>query len=132
MSICSRSRPNCRFQNLRRGIFEREPQLADAPRALRPARRIGGEIGEMLLIFEAGHELVRLRLEIGAQQTPLRRRVEEGQPAAGDEIMHERGDEHGLARPGEARDPEPHGRRDQARGEIADIANGVAGGIRVG
>ena len=60
----------------------------------------------MLLIFEARHDIVGLWLEIDAQDTPLRGRIEEGEPRAGDEIMHERGDEHGLARSREARDAE--------------------------
>ena len=51
----------------------------------------------MLLIFEARHGIVGLRLEIDAQQAPLGRRVEERQPRTGDEIVHQRGDEHRLA-----------------------------------
>ena len=83
----------------------------------------------MLLIVEARHRIVRLRLEIDAQHAALRRRVEEGQPRAGDEIVHERGDEHGLAGAGEPGDAEPDGRRDQVAGEIADAAKSVAGGV---
>ena len=70
MSICSRSRPSCRFQNSAARI-RASAELADAARALRPARRVGGEIGEMLLIVEARHGIVGLRLEIGARQRAL-------------------------------------------------------------
>ncbi len=116
---------------LGRLIFEREPELADAPRTLRPGGRVAGEIGKMLLIFEARDDLVRLRFQIGAQQAPLGGRVEERQPAAGDEIVHERGDEHGLAGAGEPGHAEPHRRRNEAGSEVADIADGIAGGMRV-
>ena len=132
MSTCSLSRPNCRFQNLRGGIFEREPKLTDAPRALGPAWRIAGEVGEVLLVFEAGHGVVGLRLQIGAGETALRRRSKNGKPRARDEIVHERGDEHGLAGAREAGHAEPNRRRDEVGGIIAEIAEDVARGLRVG
>ena len=115
-----------------RGIFEREPELADAARALGPARRIAGQIGEMLLILEARHGIVRLRLEIDAQQAPLGRRIEERQPRAGDEIVHQRGDEHRLARAREPGHAEFHIGRDKVGGEVADAAQGIARGVAIG
>jgi hypothetical protein len=63
---------------LRRVVFEREPKLADAARAVGPVRRGACEVGEMLFEVEARHDLVGLRLQIGAQQTSLRRGIEEG------------------------------------------------------
>src|SRR5665811_1032412 len=86
----------------------------------------------MFLVFEARHDLVRLRLQIGAQQAPFRRGIEEWQAAACDEIVHQRGDEHRLAGAREPGDAEPNCRRDETRGKIADIADGVAGGVRIG
>ena len=85
----------------------------------------------MLLIFEARHNIVGLRLEIDAHDPPLRGGVEEREARAGDEIMHERGDEHRLARAGETGDAELERRRDEAAGEITDTAERVAGGLAV-
>ena len=57
----------------------------------------------MLLEGEARHERVGLRLEIGAHQAPLRRRVEKRQPRPGHQVVHKGGDEDGFARAREAR-----------------------------
>ena len=59
----------------------------------------------------------------------MRRGVEERQPRAGDEIVHERGDEHRLAGAGEPGHAELERGRDEAAGEIADAAEGVARGL---
>ena len=59
----------------------------------------------MLLVGEAGHAVVGLRLEIGAGNPPLGHGGEERQAAAGDEIAHQRGNEDGLARARQPRDP---------------------------
>ena len=57
----------------------------------------------MALIVEARHLIVRLRLEIDAEHAALGHGIEEAAGGPGHEIMHERGDEHGLAL--SARDP---------------------------
>ena len=59
----------------------------------------------MLLEFESRHGVVGLRLEISTKHPVLGRRVEEGQPPSGDQIMHERGNEHGLAGTSQPRRP---------------------------
>ena len=43
----------------------------------------------------------------------MRHGIEERHARAGHEIVHERGDEHGLAGAREPRDAEPHGRLDE-------------------
>ena len=86
----------------------------------------------MLLEGETRHEFVGLRLEIDARHAPLCGGVEEGQPRARHQVVHQRGDEHGLARTGEPGDAELYRRRDQARGEIAHAAKGIAGGLAIG
>ena len=67
----------------------------------------------MPLIVEARHLIVRLRLEIGAEHAAVGDGVEERHAGARHEVVHERGDEHGLAGAGEAGDAEPDGRLDQ-------------------
>ena len=132
MSICRLSRPSCRFQN-RVEAYSMVSRSWLMRRVLSGQR--GGspvEIGEMLLVFEARHDIVGLRLEIDAHDAPLRRGVEERQPRAGDEIVHERGDEHRLARAREPGDAELQRRRDEAAGEVADAAEGIARGLAVG
>src|SRR4029079_15973531 len=85
----------------------------------------------MFFISETRHDIVGLRLEIDARDPSLRRRVEEGKPRAGNEIMYQRGDEHRLPRAGEPGDAELERRRDQATGEIADAAENVPGGLAI-
>ena len=50
---------------------ERQPQFADRPRALRPVRIGAGQRGQMRLIIEARHGIVRLRLQEGRADAPL-------------------------------------------------------------
>ena len=96
-----------------RRVLDGDAQLADAPGALRPLRRVLGEIGQVLLVSEARHAVVGLRLEVGAGDPPLGHGGKERQAAAGDEVAHQRGDEDGLARARQPRDPQAHGRRHQ-------------------
>src|ERR1043165_2483651 len=51
------------FPEPRRAIFEREPELADSARALRPARRVADEIGKVLFVGEARNNVVWLWLK---------------------------------------------------------------------
>ena len=105
---------------IRRLVFDGEAQLADLPRALGPARLGGRELGEVPLIVEARHRVVRLRLQIGADDARLRQRLEEGQPVAGDEVVDQRGDEHRLARARQPGYAEPQrGREEVARRRLA-------------
>ena len=67
-----------------------------------------GQLGQVLLVGEARHAIVGLRLEIGARDAALSHGREERQAPAGDEIAHQRGDEHRLAGAREPRDAEAH------------------------
>ena len=57
---------------------------------------------------------------------PLAQRLEHRQPAAMQQLVHQRGDEHGLAGARQAGDAEPDGRIEQARAEFAERAGGEA------
>ncbi len=106
-------------------VLDGDAQLAQAPRALRPARRRAGQLGQVLLVGEARHAVVGLRLQIGARDAALGHGREERQPAAHQEVADERRDEHGLARAGEPGDAEAHGRRHQvgeARARLSERA----------
>ena len=72
-------------------------QLRDAPGRLRPAAVRAAEAGEMLLVGEARHGVVGLRLEPRARDASLGGRGEHRQPRPCDQIVDERGQEHGLA-----------------------------------
>ena len=65
----------------------------------------------MILVGEARHRVVGLRLEPGAGDASLGRGGEHRQPRAGDQVVDERGEEHRLAGAGEAGDAEPQSRR---------------------
>ena len=75
------------------------------------------ERGQMLLIGEARHRVVGLRLEMGAGDAPLRRRAQHRQAAAADQIVDERGDEDGLAGARQARHAEPQASAREIIGE---------------
>ena len=86
----------------------------------------GGERVQMRLVVEARHRVVRLRLESRAGDAPAGERLEHRQAAAMQQLMHQRGDEYGLARAGQAGDAEPDGRVEQIRTELAERARGKA------
>ena len=86
----------------------------------------------MPLIVEARHLIVRLRLEIDAGNAAMRHGIEERHAGACHEIVHERGDEHGLARAREPGHAKPDGRLDEVRGEVADIAESIDGAMGEG
>ena len=67
----------------------------------------------MLLQGEAGRSAVRAWRDDNGEDAPLRLRPELRQPPAGEEVGDERGDEHGLSRPAQARDAEPDRRLEQ-------------------
>ena len=65
----------------------------------------------MRLVVEARHRVVGLRLEPRPRaMRPLAHGLEHRQAAAMQQLMHQRGDEHGLAGAREAGDAEPDGR----------------------
>ena len=53
----------------------------------------------MVLIVEARHRIVGLRLEPGAGDPPGGERLEDRKTSAAGEAVDQRGDEHGLAGP---------------------------------
>ena len=100
-------------------------KLADAAGRLGPATP-GGKRLQMGLVVEARHRVVGLRLEPRARDAHAAQRREHRQPPAMQQLMHQRGDEDGLAGAGEAGDAEPDGRIDQPGAELADRAGGEA------
>src|SRR5262249_31752392 len=90
------------------------------------------DVAKVLFVGEARNDIVRLRFEIDAHQTPLRRGIEEREAGARHEIVHEGRDEGGLAGPGEARGAKPDGWRYKVRGEVAEAAKSVAEAFGVG
>ena len=111
MSTCSRPDGEGAPQRRSRREFDGDAQLADAARALGPVRRVLGELAQVLLVGKARQAVVGLRLEIGARDAALRHGGEERQAAAGDQVAHQRGDEHGLAGARQAGDAEAQRRR---------------------
>ena len=75
----------------------------------------------MRLVIEARDRIVGLRFEPRARDAPAGKRLEHGQTSAMQKVMHQRGDEHRLARAREAGDAEPDGRIEQARAELASL-----------
>ena len=70
---------------------------------------------DMILVLEARHRVVGLFLQEGAGDAPGFLRLEQRQPAAMDEIVDQRRDEHGLAGARQAGDAEPQRWREQRR-----------------
>ncbi len=62
---------------------------------------------EMILVGKTRHGVVGLRIEPGAGNAPFRRRGQNRQPSAGEQVLDQRRDEHGLARARQTRDAEP-------------------------
>ncbi len=60
----------------------------------------------MLLVGETRHGVVRLRLEPRPRQAAFRGGGEHRKPRAGDQVVDERGEKHGLARARQAGDAE--------------------------
>ena len=78
----------------------------------------------MGLVIETRHRIVGLRLQLRTGDASARERFEHRQASAIEQRMDQRGDEHGLARAGEAGDAEPHGGMDHMAGKIGERASG--------
>ena len=125
MSTCRRPGPSARRSAVA-GVYSMVTRSWLMRRVLsRPLRRVLGELGQVLLVGEARHAVVGLRLEVGARDAPLGHGGEERQPPAGDEVAHQRGDEDGLARARQPGDAQPHGRRHQIEEDRAGASEGV-------
>ena len=68
----------------------------------------------MVLIVEARHGIVRLRLQPGAGDPARGIRLEDRKPPAAGQAVDQRCDEHGLAGARQAGDAEPHGGMEEA------------------
>ncbi len=79
-------------------IVDHQTQFADIDRRVRPATLLD-QGADMVLIVEARHRIIRLRLEMGPRDPPGRERLEHRKAAAAGEAVDQRGDEHGLAGP---------------------------------
>ena len=91
--------------------FELDPQskLRDAPRRLRPMAIEAVQGGQVLLVGEAGHGVVGLRLQTSAADAAFRGGGQNRHPRTRDQIVDQGGDEHGLAGAGKPRDAQPQG-----------------------
>ena len=101
---------------------ERQPQRRDRARALRPVRLRPGQRVEMILVGKARDGMIRLRLQVGREDPSLRLGAQLRHPPPVDQVRHQRGDEHGLARAAEPGDPEPDHRIAE---HPADLAHGL-------
>ena len=73
----------------------------------------------MLLVGEARHRVVRLRLEMRARDAPFGGSAQHRQLSPGDQVVDERGDENGLARARQPGDAEPKASAGEKIGERA-------------
>ena len=113
------------LQERGRAVLDGDAQLADAPRALGPLRRVGGQRGQVLLVGEPWQGIVGLRLEVGAGDAPLGHGREVGQAPAGHEATHQGGDEDRLAGACQPGDAEAQGRCHQ----VADVGASALDGV---
>ena len=94
-------------------IVDHEPQLADVDGRVRPAPFLD-QGADVVLIVEARHRIVGLRLEPGAGDPSRGEGLEHRKAAAAGEAVDQRGDEHGLAGARQPGDAEPHRRVEEA------------------
>ena len=94
-------------------IVDHEPQLADVDGRVRPAPLLD-QGADVVLIVEARHRIVGLRLQPRAGDAPGGERLEHRKAAAAGEAVDQRGDEHGLAGARQPGDAEPHRRIEEA------------------
>ena len=89
--------------------FELDPQskLRDAPGRLRPMAIDAVQGGQVLLVGEARHGVVGLRLQTSAADAAFRGGGENRHPRTRDQIVDQSGDEHRLARAGKPGDAQP-------------------------
>ena len=93
-------------------VLDGEAEFGDGSGRIRPYA-LADEGCDMVLVLEARHGVVGLMFEKGAGDAAGFLGLEERQPAAMDEIVHESGDEDRLAGAGKARHAEPHRGRDE-------------------
>src|SRR6266481_7871064 len=77
-------------------VVDREPQLADVDRRIRPAPLLD-QGAYVVLIVEARHRVVGLRLKPGASNPAGGERFKNGEATAAGEAVNQRRDEDGLA-----------------------------------
>ena len=123
MSTDSRPLENRRPQAEADFIFDGEPKLRDGARRVRPDAVLH-QRRDVVLVLEARHRVVRLLFQHGARDAAGFLRLEQRQPAAMDEIVHEGRDEHRLAGPRQAGDAEPQRRRNEAGSALAQRVEG--------
>ncbi len=106
--------PNARRNGCVRPERDRDAHFRNAPRAVRPLRRIALERADMSFIIEAGDVVVRLRPEVPRiESRPLGVGREEWRPPPDTEIADQRRNEDGFPRPREAGHLEAEIGRDQ-------------------
>jgi hypothetical protein len=98
-------------------IIDHKPQLADIDGRVRPLP-LFDQGADVVLIVEAGHGVVGLRLEPGAGDPAGGERLENRKAAAAGQPVNERRDEHGLAGARQPCDAEPHRRGKQMLSKI--------------
>ena len=86
MSTDSLPRENMRFQPEADSIFDGQPQFGNGARRIRPDAVVD-QRGDMILVLEARHGVVRLLLQEGAGDAPGFLRLEQRQAAAMDQIV---------------------------------------------
>ncbi|MHC2323173.1 hypothetical protein ACVI3S_001193 [Bradyrhizobium diazoefficiens] len=90
-------------------VVDDEAKLADVDGRIRPVPFLD-QRAQMGLIGKARHGIVRLRREVRPRDPARGIGFEYRKPAAARQPMDQRGDEHRLAGPRQAGDPEPHRR----------------------
>ncbi len=106
---------------------QRQAQFRHRPGAVWPVRAGAGQAVQMRLEVEPRHRVIGLGLQKGRLDPARPRRVQPGHPAPVQQVRHQRGDEHGLARAAWARDPQPdHRLEEQARDALRDALDLVA------
>ncbi len=101
-------------------IIERDAQLGNCAGGIRPDPLLH-QCADMILVLEARHGIIWLRLQTDCRHTTGLHRFEERQPAAMQKIMDQRGNEDRLAGTGKAGDTEPDGRIDETAGAVSKI-----------
>ena len=94
-------------------VVDDEPQLADIGGRVRPAPFLD-QRADVVLVVEARHRIVGLRLEPRVGDPPGGIGLEHRKAAAAGQAVDQRGDEHGLAGARQPGDAEPDGRIEQA------------------
>ena len=94
-------------------VVDDEAQFTDVGGRARPAPLLD-QRADMVLVGEARHRVVRLRLQPGARDTAGGIWLEYRKPSAAGQAVDQCRDEHGLARARQACDAEPHCRIEEA------------------